>query len=159
MKQLFGIVLLLIAIICAFAQYPTDSTTNWATFWVRSNAYPMLANPSNYISSVVAWTISTNDIALGSWQTNTAQRARVSEHFTMTSAIATAAKVTLYVDQDATGDFEQAFPIQVGAGSVVANIMWVGTTLQPLARFVFSNECGVGSSAVVVGNSVQRVKE
>lgn len=106
------------------------------------------------------FTITTNDFALNTYVTNVAQRAYVSASILLTSAVATSAKVALYVDQDGDGTFEQTgIAVQAGAGSIVAEINQLGAYLQPSARFMFTNLSTGTATATVNGNGCQWVKQ
>jgi hypothetical protein len=102
--------------------------------------------------------IDTSDFALDTNYTNGNQRAWVSASLLLTSDATNTAQVSLYLDQDASGGFEQT-GITVQTLGAVTNSVCLSGFVQPNAIFIFTNLSAAGATAAINAGGSQWVKQ
>ncbi len=141
----------------------TPDLTNYVVLVYGTNATNIarlaLVSDIKLAQARSAYTVSTTDFVLNTYYTNGGSKAWVSASFTLTAAAAGTAKVGLYIDQTASGTFDNTGP-QIAAGPLAAlvSIQQLASHISPGARYVFTNlSSGSGETSAIVAGTSQNV--
>ena len=107
------------------------------------------------------YALGTNDFALNTYYTNSAQRSMVFATISMTNVLgADMAKVSLFLDQDADGTWEhQGINCRLQGVALLSGSEELSAALQPGARFMFTNQTTGTAASAINANSSQWVRQ